>query len=78
MEHLDRLWRERGRVEINDLELGDNTFVPLTGSDTIGVCLDYPDKRVYYLHSLANSAVTGTNATCAQVAWVWTPRCPPC
>jgi hypothetical protein len=68
MEHLDRLWRERGRVGINDLELGDNTSVPLTGSDTIGVCLDYPDKRVYYLHSLANNAVIGTNATCAQVA----------
>ena len=68
MEHLGRLWRERGKVEINDLELGDNTSVPLTGSDTIGVRLDYPDKRVYYLHSLANSAVRGTNATCAQVA----------
>jgi len=68
MEHLHRLWRERGTVAINDLELGDNTSVPLAGSDTIGVCLDYPDQRIYYLHSLANSAVTGTNATCAQVA----------
>ena len=29
---------------------------------------DYPDKRVYYLHSLSNCDVTGTNATCAQVA----------
>jgi hypothetical protein len=68
MGHLDRLWREHGRVDIGDLELGDNTSIPLTGSDTIGVCLEYPDKRVYYLHSLANSEVTGTNATCAQVA----------
>ena len=68
MDYLDELWRKRGRVEITDLELGDNTSVPLTGSDTIGVCLDYPNKRIYYLHSLANSAVTGTNATCAQVA----------
>jgi len=68
MEHLERVWRERGRVEINDLELGDNTSVPLTGSDTIGVYLDYPDKRVYYVNSVANGEVTGTNATCAQVA----------
>ncbi len=68
MEHLDRVWRERGRVEIDDLELGDNTSVPLTGSDTVGVYLDYPDKRVYYVNSVANGEVTGTNATCAQVA----------
>jgi len=68
MEYLERVWRERGSVEIKDLELGDNTSIPLTGSDTIGVRLDYPDKQVYFLHSMANSAVTGTNATCAQVA----------
>ncbi len=68
MDYLDRLWKEQGRVEIGDLELGDNTTTPLTGSDTIGVCLKYPEKRVYYLHSLDNSEVTGTNATCAQVS----------
>ena len=32
------------------------------------MCLRYADRRVYYLNSLANSEVTGTNATCAQVA----------
>src|SRR5690606_20707589 len=65
-------WRERGTVRIGDLEVGDNTSIPLTGSDTIGVCLQYPRRRVYYLHSLANESVVGTNATCAQVAvGVW-------
>ncbi|NLE57064.1 MAG: hypothetical protein GX616_01795, partial [Planctomycetes bacterium] len=40
--------------------------------DTIGVCLQYPRRRVYYLHSLSNQSVVGTNATCAQVAiGVW-------
>lgn len=68
MTYLEQLLRQRGRVEIGDLELGDNTTIPLAGSDTIGVCLRYADKRVYYLNSLANSEVTGTNATCAQVA----------
>jgi len=68
MKFLEQLFRQRGRVEIGDLELGDNTSIPLAGSDTIGVCMRYADKRVYYLHSLANSEVTGTNATCAQVA----------
>jgi hypothetical protein len=68
MAYLVRLWRETGRVRISDLQVGDNTTIPLNGSDTIGVCLEYPDRRVYYLHSLANSAVVGTNATCTQVA----------
>lgn len=65
---LEQRWRQRGLLEVSDLLLGDNTSVALDGADTIGVCLDYPDKRVYYLHSLANREVTGTNATCAQVA----------
>jgi hypothetical protein len=67
MAHVVRCWRKRGRVRISDLEIGDNTSRPLTGEDTIGVCLEYPRRRVYYRHSLANSAVVGTNATCAQV-----------
>ena len=68
MAYLVRLWRDKGQVRISDLEVGDNTTIPLGGSDTIGVCLEYPDQRVYYLNSLANSAVIGTNATCTQVA----------
>lgn len=68
MDYLMGLWRDRGRVEVDDLELGDNTSVPLSGSDTIGLCLKYPEQWVYYLHSLANQDVVGTNATCAQVA----------
>lgn len=68
MDYLERLWRERGSVQAGDLEFGDNTSIPLIGSDTIGLLLDYPDKRVYYVHSLANEDVAGTSATCAQVA----------
>jgi hypothetical protein len=68
MAYMVRRWRERGRLRISDLHVGDNTTVPLEGSDTIGVCLEYPGRRVYYLHGLANGAVVGTNATCTQVA----------
>lgn len=68
MDYLATRWRERGTVAIDDLEIADNTTVPLTGADTIGVCLDYPAHRVYYVHSLANSHVRGANATCTQVA----------
>lgn len=68
MDYLEQLWRVRGRVSIDDLLVGDNTTVPLAGADTIGLCLNYPDRQVYYLHSLDNADVVGTNATCAQVA----------
>lgn len=68
MKHIERTWRERGHVDTTDLEIVDNTSVPLDGADTIGLCLEYPGKRVYYLHSLHNADVVGTSATCAQVA----------
>ena len=68
MAYLVRRWRRRGQLRVSDLRVGDNTKLPLDGEDTIGVCLDYPRRRVYYLHSLANSAVMGANATCTQVA----------
>lgn len=68
MNYLTKRWRERGTVLISDLEIGDNTSVTLTGSDTIGVCLQYPRKRMYYLNSMSNQSVVGANATCAQVA----------
>jgi homospermidine synthase len=68
MAYLARRWRRRGQLRVTDLKVGDNTVLPLDGADTIGVCLEYPRRRVYYLHSLANSAVVGANATCMQVA----------
>jgi hypothetical protein len=68
MAYITRRWRHRGEVPITDLEIGDNTSIPLKGADTIGVYLDYPRRRVYYLHSMANRDVVGTSATCSQVA----------
>jgi len=67
-DYLVRRQRRRGRLRLSDLEVADNTRVPLDGSDTIGVCLEYPRQRVFYLHVLDNGAALGTNATCAQVA----------
>jgi len=68
MDWLMRRQRRQGRLRLSDLEVADNTSVPLTGSDTIGVCLEYPRQRVFYLHTLDNGAALGTSATCAQVA----------
>ena len=68
MAHLTRRWRQRGTLHVSDLEIGDNTVAPLDGTDTVGVCLEYDRRRVYYLSSLPNIAVPGANATGAQVA----------
>jgi homospermidine synthase len=68
MAYLNRRYRRHGTVTESDLVIGDNTSIPLEGEDTIGVCLQYPRRRVYYLHTLENRAVSGANATCTQVA----------
>ncbi len=68
MAYITRRWRHRGDVSIADLEIGDNTSIPLKGTDTVGVYLEYPRRRVYYLHTMANRSVVGTSATCSQVA----------
>lgn len=68
MRYLDQVWRRHGTVRIGDVEVGDNTTIPLVGADTIGVMLQYPRQRVYYVNTKANADTLGTNATCAQVA----------
>jgi hypothetical protein len=68
MKHLVERHRLQGTLHEHDLELGDNITRRLDGTDLIGVCLDYPRRRVYYVNRMPNSVVIGTNATCAQVA----------
>jgi len=68
MAYLCRKFRRYGTVKESDLAIGDNTTIPLGGADSIGVYLEYPQHRVYYLHTTENHTVIGTNATCAQVA----------
>ncbi|HOI45145.1 MAG TPA: saccharopine dehydrogenase C-terminal domain-containing protein [Candidatus Aminicenantes bacterium] len=67
MRALIDAYRRTGRLFLEDILLGDNTELTLKGADNIGVLLEYPDKRVYYFNSIANSAITGTNATYTQV-----------
>ncbi len=65
LSHQDFNGRKQGTLQ---LARGDNTSIPLKGSDTIGILLTYRDKQVYYHNSLANESCTGTNATYVQVA----------
>lgn len=68
MEYLVDLYERNGTVRLEDIQVADNTEIPLTGSDIIGVRLRYPDQDVYYVHRFRNEQMIGTNATCAQVA----------
>jgi len=68
MAYVSGLLKKNGVVRREDLEQCDNTDEPLDGADNIGVCLEYPDKRVYYYNSEPNKAFIGTSATYTQVA----------
>ncbi len=68
MDNLIKIYSEKGAVTREELCLADNTTEILDGSDSIGVMLDYPDKKVYYWNSVPNVAMIGTSATYFQVA----------
>ncbi|HUK81062.1 MAG TPA: saccharopine dehydrogenase NADP-binding domain-containing protein [Verrucomicrobiae bacterium] len=68
MRYLVDRFRRKGNLREGDLEIGDNITRRLGGADMVGVCLEYPRRRVYYLNRMNNDGLIGTNATCAQVA----------
>lgn len=67
MKELIRLYEKNGTVTRDQLELGDNTNIILDGADSIGMILEYEDKRVYYFNTVPSVALIGTNATYTQV-----------
>lgn len=67
MKKMIAVYQERHRLYLNDLLLGDNLGETLDGADSIGVLLEYHDKKVYYFNAIANVSVRGTNATYTQV-----------
>jgi hypothetical protein len=67
MDFVLKKYTETGNVSVDDLVLGNNTSEILNGADSIGVILNYPDKKVYYFNTAPNVSVIGTNGTYAQV-----------
>ena len=57
---------ERGDQDF-DLIIGDNIHKKLSGSDHIGIALNYPHKRVTLFNRMANKDVKGASATVYQV-----------
>jgi len=68
MDILDKIYKKKKNILKKNLILGDNTNRILEGSDSIGVLLKYPNKKVYYFNTIPNIAVIGTSATYTQVA----------
>lgn len=67
MKNLIKIYKNKKTINKRDLILGDNIYKILDGADSIGVLLDYPDKKVYYFNSIPNAAIIGTNSTYTQV-----------
>ena len=68
MKALISRYEKTGKVNHHDLVLADNVTAVLEGADSIGVLLEYSDKKVYYFNTLPNIAIIGSNATYTQVA----------
>jgi len=67
LKYLVKIYEDKKNITKKDLRIGDNACEILDGADSIGVILDYPDKKVYYFNSVPNLATIGTNATYTQV-----------
>ena len=68
MDILIKLYESKKKIRLNDLIQSDNRTEVLEGSDSIGVYLEYPTKRIYYFNTIPNISLIGTNATYTQVA----------
>ena len=68
MKTLLTVYKKKKKPTPDDFVLGDNITHRLRGTDMIGVLLIYRDKKVYYLNTVVNKNIQGTNATYFQVS----------
>lgn len=69
MNSLIEIYNKNKVVKHKDVMLADNVHSIIDGSDSIGMLLEYPKKRVYYFNSIPNVSIIGTNATYTQVIY---------
>lgn len=67
MRNLINLYEKTKKVSKRHLKLCDNRNEILEGSDSIGVMLEYPDKKVYFFNTMPNNTAIGTSGTYTQV-----------
>jgi homospermidine synthase len=68
MDHLEALYDEQGRVSAEMVTLGDNRGVLLKGTVTIGVLLEYGDRKVYFFNTTRHESLPWLSGSCWQVA----------
>lgn len=68
MDHLEALYDEQGMVSVEMVALGDNRGVPLKGTVTIGVLLEYGDRKVYFFNTSRHDSLPWLSGSCWQVA----------
>lgn len=68
MDYLEHLYDACGEIPLDTMTLGDNRKVPLDGSVTIGVILDYGDRKVYCFNTTRHDSRPGVSGSCWQVA----------
>jgi len=67
MDSMIKTYKKWGKISEDDFTVIKNTEVPLKGADSIGVILNYGNKKVYYFNSINNTSLIRTNATYFQV-----------
>jgi hypothetical protein len=68
MDYLEDLYDRRSEVPSDAMILGDNWNVPLQGSATVGVRLEYGDRLFYAYNTTEQGEVQGCSGSCLQVA----------
>jgi saccharopine dehydrogenase-like NADP-dependent oxidoreductase len=68
MDYLERMFDEEGTIPLASMRLGDNNTIPLQGSVTIGVLLEYDEERKYIFNTTLQNGIPGSSGSCWQVA----------
>ncbi len=68
MDYLEEVYDQNQEIPLNALTLGDNRSIPLRGSATVGVCLEYERTRRYFFNITDQGAISGVSGSCWQVA----------
>jgi hypothetical protein len=68
MDTLEKVYDEQEKVPIDTLMLGDNRKIRLKGEATVGVCMEYENRREYFFNTTAQGDIPGVSGSCLQVA----------
>jgi hypothetical protein len=68
MDYLEAVYDSTKQIPLDTLALGDNRKIRLKGEATVGVCLEYENRREYFFNTTGQGSVPGVSGSCVQVA----------